>query len=278
MAITHYFVDEAGDTTLFGKFGKELTNTEGVSRFFMVARLEVDDIAGLESEIADLRAQLMADPFLKEVPSMQPERGKTALYFHAKDDMPEVRREVFRLLLRHEMRISVAVKEKKILFDEVRAQQARDPAFRYKPDGHAVYDNLIAKLFNRVGDFGKERHVTFAVRGNKQRTAVLKSVLDHIDAGFVDDFGFSPHGQTTVHSGVPSKHAGLQACDYLLWALQRFYERGEDRYLQPMWPKFQRVLDLDAPAPKTKGKPKPGGVEFNEKYPLTLQSRAGIWE
>ena len=71
--------------------------------------------------------------------------------------------------------------------------------------------------------------------------------------------------------------AGLQACDYLLWALQRFYERTEERYLHAMLPKFVRVLDLDAPAPKTKRRPVLGGVEFNEKHPLTLESRAGVW-
>ncbi len=61
--------------------------------------------------------------------------------------------------------------------------------------------------------------------------------------------------------------------------LQRFYGRNEERYLHALWPKFVRVLDLDAPAPKTKGKQgaQSGGVEFNEKHPLTLKSRAGAW-
>ena len=30
----HYFVDEAGDSTLFSRFGKELLGGDGVSRFF----------------------------------------------------------------------------------------------------------------------------------------------------------------------------------------------------------------------------------------------------
>ena len=28
---------------------------------------------------------------------------------------------------------------------------------------------------------------------------------------------------------------------------------------------------------KADGKPVPGGVAFNEKHPLTLESRAGVW-
>ena len=278
MPTTHYFVDEAGDTTLFGRYGKEMLGAEGVSRFFMIARLEVEDVQALEAAMAALRAELLSDPLLKAVPSMQADNGKTALFFHAKDDVPEVRHVVFKLLLRHELSISVVVKEKKVLLEEVRQQMALNPTYRYKADGHEVYDDLIGKLFNRFGEFGVDRHVTFAVRGNKQRTAALKTVLDHIDAGFAADFGFAPHGNTTVHSSFPHKSASLQACDYLLWALQRFYERQEERFLQAMWSKFTRVLDLDAPAPKTKGKPTTGGVEFNEKHPLSLKSRAGVWE
>lgn len=277
MTAIHYFVDEAGDTTLFGRYGKVLANTDAVSRFFMVARLEVTDIGALQADMDALRTELLADPLLKTVPSMQAAAGKTALFFHAKDDVPEVRHAVYKLLLRHDLRLSAVVKEKQHLLAEVHQHQASNPKYRYKADGHDIYDDLIAKLFGRFGEFGVRRHITFAVRGSKPRTAVLKAVLDHIDAGFQGDFGFAPHGHTTVHSSYPSASAGLQACDYLLWALQRFYERSEERYLHAMWPKFVRVLDLDAPISKTKGKPLHGGVAFHEKHPLTLESRAGVW-
>ncbi len=278
MSVSHNFVDEAGDTTLFGSHGKVLVGTDQASKFFIVGRLEVMDPAALEADLAGLRTGLLVDPLLRTIPSMQASAKKTALFFHAKDDAPEVRHAVFRVLLEHDLRFSAVVREKHHLLVEARKRQAADPAYRYKANGHEIYDELIAKLFGRFGEFGAERHITFAVRGTKPRTAVLKGVLDTIDEGFKADFGFDAHGHTAVQSGYPSKSAGLQACDYLLWALQRFYERQEDRFLQAMWPKFVRVLDLDSPVPKTKGKPVPGGVEFNEKHPLTLQSRAGVWD
>lgn len=276
MSSVNYFVDEAGDTTLFGRHGKVMVGTEMVSRFFMVARLEVPDVEALAADIASLRAELLSDPLLNSVPSMQVAAGKTALFFHAKDDVPEVRHAVFKLLMQHDLRISVVVKDKQALLAEVRQREAVNPAYCYKADGHEIYDDLIGQLFKHFGRFGAARYVTFAVRGNKPRTESLKTVLDQVDAGFADDFGFAPHGHTTVHSSYPSLTAGLQACDYLLWALQRFYERNEERYLHAMWPKFARVFDLDMPAPKTRGKPVQLGVEFNEKHPLSLKSRAGI--
>jgi len=275
----HHFVDEAGDTTLFGRYGKPLVGTTGTSRYFMVGRLEVADFASLDAALSALRAELLADPLLNTVPSMQPAAGKTALFFHAKDDVPEVRHAVFSVLRQHDLRFSAVVKDKQALLTEFEQRHKQDPTVRYKADGHELYDQLVTRLFERFGAFGAAREVTFAVRGSKPRTAALKGVLDAIDSGFVSAFGFAPHGQTTVHSTYPHKSVGLQACDYLLWALQRFYERGEARYLGALWPQFTRVLDLDVPptTPKKRG-PKTEAVEFNEKHPLTLANRAGVGE
>ena len=77
----HIFVDEAGDTTLFGRHGKVLIGEDGASRFFIVGRLEVDDTQALMDDLKRLRAELLADPLLQGAPSMKPEREKTALFF-----------------------------------------------------------------------------------------------------------------------------------------------------------------------------------------------------
>jgi Protein of unknown function (DUF3800) len=274
---TNYFVDEAGDTTLFGRHGKVLVGTEAVSRFFMVARLEVADIVALQSDMDALRTELLADPLLKTLPSMQVAAGKTALFFHAKDDVAEVRHAVFKLLLKHEMTLTAVVKEKHHLLADVRGHEAADPKYRYKSDGHEIYDDLIARLFEHERVPDQPCDVTFAVRGSKPRTAALKAVLDSVEKNFSAISNAKQHDRISVISSYPAKTAGLQACDYLLWALQRFYERHEERYLQALWTKFAWVLDLDAPTPKTGGIAPQTGVAFNEKHPLTLVSRAGVW-
>jgi len=42
------------------------------------------------------------------------------------------------------------------------------------------------------------------------------------------------------------ENVGLQAVDYFLWALQRCYERHEDRFVQLIWPKTECVWDCDS--------------------------------
>ena len=94
-SIRNYFVDEGGDSTLFSKTGKVLVGTEGCSRFFILGLLDVPNPVVLKDRFDVLQARLINDSYFKSVPSMQPNERKTAIAFHAKDDLPEVRRDVF---------------------------------------------------------------------------------------------------------------------------------------------------------------------------------------
>ena len=46
-----WFVDEAGDPTLFGKGGKVVAGTEGCSRFFIAGKLECRDVEALTADL-----------------------------------------------------------------------------------------------------------------------------------------------------------------------------------------------------------------------------------
>ena len=224
----NYFVDEAGDTTLFGRFGKVLVGTDAVSRYFIVGRLEVDDAQALESDVTALRAQLMADPLLQAVPSMKPDAGKTALFFHAKDDVPEVRREVFRVLLKHEMKFFAVVRDKAVVLTYVRERNLREIEYRYRPA--ELYDTTVARLFKDRLHVADGCHITFAARGSSDRTRALHAALELARSRFESKWERTVNSSLAVVSSTPVRSAPLQAADYMLWALQRFYERDEDRF------------------------------------------------
>ena len=63
---------------------------------------------------------------------------------------------------------------------------------------------------------------------------------------------------------VPTKTGQSQAVDYYLWALQRFYERREDRYLELIWPHVGEIHDWDRVAEGRRG------VIYTKQKPLTL--------
>ncbi len=113
---THnYFVDETGDLALFDKRGRTIVGKTGVSRVFMVGVAHLPDPQVGQQKLEKLRSELLADPYFKDVPSMRSEANKTAICFHAKDDLPEVRREVFKLLPEIDPKVQVVIRRKEYL-------------------------------------------------------------------------------------------------------------------------------------------------------------------
>ncbi|MEW8333947.1 MAG: hypothetical protein AB2692_23665, partial [Candidatus Thiodiazotropha sp.] len=137
----HYFVDEAGDPTLFNRKGHLIIGDAGCSNYFILGKMEVEDPAGVERDLEALRGELLADPYFKDVPSMQTKNRKTAIAFHAKDDLPEIRREVFKLLLKKKLRFYAVVRDKRDLATYVQQQNERDTTYRYRQDEQ--YDLLV---------------------------------------------------------------------------------------------------------------------------------------
>ena len=274
-ALTTWFVDEAGDPALFAKGGRVVVATDGCSRFFIEGKLECRDVDALAADLSRLRAELLADPYFKGVPSLDPARQRTAVNFHAKDDPAEVRFLVFKLLARHELRFVAVVRDKLKLLDYATQRRRIDPTYRYNPNGHELYDELTRRLFSRLHGYGEHR-VVFAQRGHKPRTRAFMEAIAHEDQALEVAMGLKRPKPTEVVCGFPKDHAGLQAVDYYLWALQRFYERGETRYLEYIWPQTLEIIDLDAQPQKKRGRARGEFVVFNKEHPLTLESRAGV--
>ena len=242
-AVCHYFVDEAGDPVLFSRRGRVLVGTEGCSRFFILGLAQIADPVSLGSDLQKLRATLLADPYFAGVPSMQPESRKTALCFHAKDDLPEVRREVFALLKSHEMRFFAVVRDKLAVLEYVRRRGRRHPGYRYKPT--ELYDSLARRLVRDRLHKAERYRVVFAQRWRSDRTAAFESALHSARKRFEEKWGMSSSAPIQVVADTPANSGGLQATDYFLWALQRLLERREDRYTRLLWPAVGLIHDVD---------------------------------
>lgn len=262
--VRHYFVDEAGDPILFARKGRVVVGTNGCSRFFMIGCLDVPEPRALHDDLEALRKSLMADPLLKGAPSMQPETEKTAAAFHAKDDLPEVRHQVFQTLLKHPLKFYAVVRDKKALLNFVRIENEKKPDYRYSEN--EVYDALVARLFRDRLHKADAHAVTFARRGSRDRTAALRHALDRAKQAFFKKWGRAHHGPVGVSTSSPAHSAGLQAADYFLWALQRVFERGEDRFIAALWSKVRLVVDMDDTR-------KAGyGVYYDQRKPVTARA------
>jgi len=258
--VSLYFVDEAGDLTLFGRRGKNLVGTEGVSKCFMVGMAHMIDPVKLREELQLLHRELLHDPYLKDVPSMQAGKRKTARCFHAKDDCPEVRMEVFKLLAGHDIKVQVGIRRKASLVREARAalRAGRD----WNPN--TVYDNVVKTLFKRSLHKAKTV-IYFARRGKSDRARALREAIERARENFQRDTGISSDKPIRIVPSVPSEVAELQVIDYFLWALQRLYERGEDRYFEFLRPHYRLTMDFDDKRNKSYGEC------YSDQNPLTRE-------
>ena len=256
------FIDEAGDLTLFDKKGRVIVGTEGVSRFFLMGVADIADPAGVGERLDALRAELLADPFLKAVPSMQTERNKTAIAFHAKDDCAEVRREVFKILLTIDVKVLVAIRRKNALAAE--AAEAFN-VFGSKTTENDLYDDLLKRLLRDRLHLGESNELVIAKRGTRNRTAAIAAAVDRARMNFQRKWGSREFPPTKILSASPSNSAGLQVIDYFLWALQRLFERGEDRYFAPLQSKYRLIMDIDDRSKH------PYGEWYDARNPIALE-------
>lgn len=276
----HLFVDEAGDPTLFSGTGKPIAGTPGCSRFFIMGKLEVAEPLALAAKLNTLREELLADPYFHAVPSFERERKKTAVAFHAKDDLPEVRYRVLRLLRQEGegLRFHAVVRDKQALLKEEQAKRERDAGYRYRPND--VYDGLVRRLFGKLHQLADHYELWVARRGPKDRNHAIREALIHAERDFEGKFGFSRGGVDAWRIEVSDPHttACLQAVDYFLWTLQRFYEERiepatgkaaarEDRFLRSLLPQMAEIDDMDFGGST--------GIHWTPSRPLTLEDRFG---
>ncbi|HEX3934247.1 MAG TPA: hypothetical protein VHW43_06175, partial [Puia sp.] len=134
----HYFLDEAGDPSFFGK-GKHLLSAgiPGVSSYYLLGMVRFNsDLNYVRQTVADLQQVVDRDPYFKNIGSITKKRLKNGFYFHATDDIPEVRMIFFKFLRSLDCSFEV-VAGKKIpsLYLE-----------RHKANPHRFYSDLLSHL------------------------------------------------------------------------------------------------------------------------------------
>ncbi len=238
----YYFVDETGDFNLFNKKGQIIAGNVGVSNFLMVGVADIPNPFAFSQRTEELRKNLLTDPYYKDVPSMQPDNKKTALLFHAKNDLPEVRREFFKLLKTTGIKVVVAIRRK---IELAKFAKTYFQLTGNKLTENDIYDDLIKRLFRNMLHKDEENIIVFSKRGESNRNKALAKAIERAKLNFEKAYSKKSDKQVKIYSASAHEHAGLQAIDYYLWALQRFFERQETRFYEYLQNDFRLIMDLD---------------------------------
>ena len=231
----HRFIDEAGDTTFFLKGKKNALGQQGVSLTFILGMVKISDpISEVRQKIVDLQNAIASNPFY-DVPSVQKRVRNGGYYLHATDDLPEIRKEFYDLINTINCSIEVVVGRKKIERFVV----------RHKEKQEYFYADLLSHLLKNKFQKHDKLVLHVSERGQSTKNANLELALEKAKQRFRAKNDESKiKTQVVFDVQPPTKEPLLNLADYLCWAVQRVFERGEVRYYNLVKDKISLVVDL----------------------------------
>lgn len=257
----HRFLDEAGDDTFYGKKRISIIGQNGVSNTFILGMVAFKEpLVPIRKKIIELQKDIENSAYYKDVPSVKKRVNKKGGYFfHAKDDLPEIRKEFYDYIRTIDCSFQAVVGQKIIsLFEQ---------------QHHGKEANFYADLLSHLlkDKFTKYPRLVLNIAERSNSTAIhnLESGLETAKMRYKKR---NPKKATntrvafSVHKFIDEPL--LAVPDYFCWAVQRVFERGETRFYQYMKDKIPLVLDLY----DTKGY-KGSKNYYTERNPLTQKNK-----
>lgn len=228
--VRYYFVDESGDPIFYDQAGRLILGQVGVSPILILGFIRTTNPQIIRQQLENLRKNILNDPYLKGIPSLK----KSAEAFHAKDDCPEVREKVFKLISQLDFSAEIYVGRK---IENIFIK-------RHHRDENEFYDDLISKLFENKLHVAKENKIYFAVRGNRKRQAPLEQAILTAKSKFEVKKKTTITSSITIQAQTPNGEPCLQIIDYVNWAIQRVYIKKEERFFSIIEDKIKYLVDI----------------------------------
>ena len=158
-----FFVDESGDPTFYDRQGNFIVGQVGCSPILILGFVETQNPESVRQAVLQLQQEVIRDPYFQDFPSLK----KTAVAFHAKDDVPEIRYRFFNLLSTLDFTVQFVVVRKINAFF----------ATASRPGRKAFYDHLVSRLFQNALHRHQHNLIYFAKRGSRTRQEPLANAI-----------------------------------------------------------------------------------------------------
>lgn len=234
--VSHRFLDEAGDTTFFGKGKVIIIGRPGVSLSFALGMVKFNtELTGVRQAVVDLQKAVEKDDYLNRIYSVKKKIASGGFYFHANEDPPEVRERFFKFIKGVDCSVEVAV-GRKIPSLFANKHDNRESEF---------YADLLSHLLKNKLKMGRKLVLNIAGRGASTKNTNLQLALQKAAERFTKKREAAEIACQVVFNVQNHRTEPLlNVADYLCWIVQRVFERGEIRYYEYLQEKFSLVVDL----------------------------------
>ena len=235
----YIYVDESGSPDVFSRKGGDLLAAGLTSNHLVIAALRCDDPNQLASCIG-ASIQWADAKYGSGV-------GKTPVrVLHARDDRPALRVRVCQELSKLPLKATAIVFDKRLL----------DPAREWRRNRTRFYDEMVAYLLADSLHLFQRTSIIIS-RKNYDTAAELQTLLRAVARRWWAVFGSARPAPSAVSATQQRAHSnrGLQAVDYVAWAVFQAFERGNSTYLDALQPIIGHVWDLSRLAHYTRKNP-----------------------
>ncbi|MDX2246261.1 MAG: hypothetical protein SF052_05775 [Bacteroidia bacterium] len=232
----HRFLDEAGDTTFYGKGKLPIIGNEGVSKCFILGMLKIKQpLDEARKAIIELQEQIIRDPYFKDIPSIHRKQQGSGYFIHAKDDIPEVRKMVFDYIKTLDCSFE-AVVGRKIYSLYEKKHNGKEAEF---------YAELLSHLLKNKINAYEQLVLNISHRSKCTTHTNLQKGLDKaIEISLKKNPEKMNDCRVVFNVQYPTTEPILNIADYFCWSLQRVFEKGESRFYDFLQSKVSLVIDL----------------------------------
>lgn len=243
----YFFIDESGDPTFYNKKGEIIIGQEGCSEILLLGFIKTRHPELIRKSLHDLQIEILNDDYLKDIPSVK----RTPFHFHAKDDCPEVREKVYKLIKSLDFKAQFVVARKK---EDIFIK-------RHKKNENTFYNEIASRLLeNKIHQ--NNNIIYFEKRGNKIRQKLIEQSVQSAVLNFEAKHNKKVETTSRVFVQVPTDEPCLQVADYMNWAIQRAFVKGDARYYDFIKEKVSFICDI---------------YDF-DKYPNNFYSKANPFD
>jgi len=232
----HRFLDEAGDTTFYGKGKIPMIGAEGVSKYFILGMLTLNEpLNKIREKVIDLQNNIASDPYLLEVSSIKKKKNSSGYFLHAKDDVPEVRKMGFELIKSINCQFDVVIGRKDYSIYE-KKHNGNQAEFYADLLSHLLHGNInnFEKLVLNIAKRSRCTTHTNLEKGLQKAIAISKHK-------YPDENNYC---EMVFNVQQPTTEPIINIADYFLWAIQRKIERNEKRYFDFLGNQINSVTNL----------------------------------
>ena len=233
----HRYLDEAGDMNFYGKGRVPILGEQGVSHCFILGMVKFHtDILPIRQKLFEMQNSIPVNPYYENVPSMVKRVKKGGFYFHAKDDLPELRKEFFDFIKTLDCSFYAVVARKNYgIFER-----------KHHGKSNEMYADLLSHLIEEE-QYDDSKRIVYNI-------ASLQSTTDFVNLKLAFDKAKIRYKQVNPMQEFEQKidfnvqpfaiEPLLSVIDYLCWAVQRKFETGETRFMNYMESEIVKIIEL----------------------------------